>query len=170
MGTVPLKGYRHAATAHPLCCFLKVKLKKRYGFHCQSTRCALHYLWRGVTRINGCSPHCPFAGRRGRCSSCPALSPRVSARVSSRTCQARRGQPRRLDCACVGPFLRLCAGVMAASMATRARSLLWAGAAWLRPGGIRELLRPRIEGGAPGRDFSLSHYRVRAGRAWGGRR
>lgn len=55
--------------------------------------------------------------------------------------------------------------VMAASVAPGVRTLWWAGAAWLRQGGIRELFRPRIEGSTPGRDFSLSHYQVRAG--WG---
>lgn len=54
---------------------------------------------------------------------------------------------------------------MAASVASRGRALLWAGAAWLRQRGTGELLRPRIEGSTPGRDFSLSHYQVRAG--WG---
>lgn len=89
----------------------------------------------------------------------------------SRTCssatQARRGQPRGPDCACAGPFLRLRAGagVMAASVASRGRALLRAGSACLRQGSIGELLRARMEGGTPGRDFSLSHYRVRAG--WG---
>ncbi|XP_036046626.1 39S ribosomal protein L9, mitochondrial [Onychomys torridus] len=48
---------------------------------------------------------------------------------------------------------------MAASVAPRSRALLWAGAAWLRQGGVGELLRARTEGVAPGRDFSLSHYR-----------
>lgn len=43
-------------------------------------------------------------------------------------------------------------------MAPGVRTLWWAGAAWLRQGGIRELFRPRIEGSTPGRDFSLSHY------------
>ncbi|EDL38733.1 large ribosomal subunit protein bL9m isoform 1 [Mus musculus] len=47
---------------------------------------------------------------------------------------------------------------MAASVAPGVRTLWWAGAAWLRQGGIRELFRPRIEGSTPGRDFSLSHY------------
>lgn len=54
---------------------------------------------------------------------------------------------------------------MAASMAPRCSALLWAGAAWLRQRGIGELLQPRIERSTPGRDFSLSHYQVRAG--WG---
>lgn len=54
---------------------------------------------------------------------------------------------------------------MAASVASRSQALLWAGAAWLRQRGVGELLRARMEGGTPGRDFSLSHYRVRAD--WG---
>lgn len=53
----------------------------------------------------------------------------------------------------LGQRLALC------SVAAQGRSLLCAGTAWLRQGGIRELLRPRIEGGTPGRDFSLSHCR-----------
>ncbi|XP_028645590.1 39S ribosomal protein L9, mitochondrial isoform X2 [Grammomys surdaster] len=47
---------------------------------------------------------------------------------------------------------------MAASVVPGGKALLWAGAAWLRQRGIGELLRPRIEGSTPGRDFSLSHY------------
>ncbi|KAK7799865.1 hypothetical protein U0070_016284 [Myodes glareolus] len=88
-------------------------------------------------------------------------SPGLSRTCSSAT-QARRGQPRGPDCACAGPFLRLRAGagVMAASVASRGRALLRAGSACLRQGSIGELLRARMEGGTPGRDFSLSHYRV----------
>ncbi|XP_031230563.1 39S ribosomal protein L9, mitochondrial [Mastomys coucha] len=46
---------------------------------------------------------------------------------------------------------------MAATVASPGRALWWVGATWLRRGGMRELLRPQIEGSTPGRDFSLSH-------------
>lgn len=82
--------------------------------------------------------------------------------------QARRGHP-------AGLFLRrrpaaawpLAPGNMAAPITAPGRALLRVGAERLLPGGVRALLRPRLEGGTPGpeRDFSLSHSRVRARRA-----
>lgn len=52
---------------------------------------------------------------------------------------------------------------MAAPVAAPGRALLRAGAERLLPGGVRNLLRPWLEGGTPGpgRDFCLSHSRVR---------
>ncbi|XP_051013624.1 39S ribosomal protein L9, mitochondrial [Acomys russatus] len=48
---------------------------------------------------------------------------------------------------------------MAAAVASRYKALLWAGAAWLRQGGIGELRGARLEGSIPGRNFSLSNHR-----------
>uniref|UniRef100_A0A671ETX1 Large ribosomal subunit protein bL9m n=1 Tax=Rhinolophus ferrumequinum TaxID=59479 RepID=A0A671ETX1_RHIFE len=50
---------------------------------------------------------------------------------------------------------------MAAPITAPGRALLRVGAERLLPGGVRALLRPRLEGGTPGpeRDFSLSHSR-----------
>lgn len=105
--------------------------------------------------------------RSARCGDgrCPTPGPWVSAEPAAAPVRRAAGSPEGLAAPARGlpPFLR--AGVMAASVAPRSRALLGAGAAWLRQGGVGELLRARTEGGPPGRDFSLSHYRVRAG--WG---
>ncbi|KAL1772408.1 39S ribosomal protein L9, mitochondrial [Sigmodon hispidus] len=85
--------------------------------------------WFFPLSCRGCAGGGPWAG---------------SAALAAESLRRAAGSPER--CAAPARGLHLGAGVMAASVAPGVRTLLSAGAAWLRQGGI------------PGRDFSLSHY------------
>lgn len=123
-----------------------------------------------MTKINISSLCCPIAGVQ--CAvpaafplSHPTLHAPVSAQPISSPLRRHAGSPEaqlRMRGVLLPPVR---SAIMAASVASPGRALWWVGATWLRRGGMRELLRPQIEGSTPGRDFSLSHCQVRAG--WG---